>query len=340
MRPLKRIAPEWGLAAALLALVGASLAVGAYPVPVAQLPALLASAFDPGLKASPVERTVVLLVRAPRIVLAASAGAALGLAGATLQGLFRNPLVGPDIVGASAGAAFGGAFAILLAWAPALVVASAFTGGLGALALTLAVAALVRSAGALGVVLSGVVVAAFFGAGLTLLEVLADPNSGLQEVVYWLSGSFADADRDRILTLIVTALGPAALVLRLRWRLNLLAASDEGDARVLDPRLAALRWVMLAAAALLVAGQVAVSGVVGWVGLVAPHAARMMVGPDHRRLLPASALAGAVLTLGADALVRLDPVQEPPVGVLAALAGAPVFVLLFWRTQGRGWARG
>ncbi len=320
-----------------------SLTLGAYPVPARTVASVVAGLVMPSAVPdgswTESERVVVQLVRLPRVVLATLAGTGLGLSGAALQGLFRNPLVGPDIIGVSAGAACGGALAIMFAWPATGVVSAAFCGGLFAIALASSLARLGgQGSGLLGVVLAGVIVSAFFSAVLTLAESLADPQATLPSIVYWLMGSFAGADRDKIATLAVPTLSGAALLLGLRSRLNLLSLGD-ADAQALGLPVARLRWAVVALCALIVAAQVAVSGIVGWIGLIMPHLACMLVGPDHRRLLPVAGLLGGIFTPGVDDLARSATSQELPIGLLTALIGTPVFALLFWRTQGRGWHR-
>ncbi len=320
-----------------------SLLIGAYPVRVAHVAQIVGALLLPWpMPAQPgwseTEQVVIQIVRLPRVVLATLAGTGLGLSGAALQGMFRNPLVGPDIIGVSAGAACGGVLAILLAWPGAGVVALAFAGGLLAVALASGLARPGRGSGLLGLILAGVIVSAFFSALLTLAEYVADPQSTLPSIVYWLMGSFAGADGDKVATLATPTLACGGLLLGLRWRLNLLSLGDV-DATALGLRTGWLRWAMIALVALIVAAQVSVSGIVGWVGLIVPHLARMLVGPDHRRLLPAAGLIGGLFTLGIDDIARSVAGQELPIGLLTALVGTPVFALLFWRTQGGGWRR-
>ena len=326
-----------GLAAEL----ALSLMIGAYPVPPLTVLRLLAHLALPlPLPAHPAwsetEQVVVQSVRLPRVLVASVAGGGLGLAGAALQGLFRNPLVGPDIIGVSGGAACGGVLAILLGLSGGLVVALAFAGGLLAITLAAGLARAMRTGGALTVVLAGVVVGGFFAALLTLAEYVADPQSMLPAIVYWLLGSFADADRTKALTIGLATLVGGGLIVALRWRINLLSLGDT-DAAALGLQPNRLRWVILALVALIVAAQVAVSGIVGWAGLIVPHMARFVVGPDHRRLLPASGLVGAGFMLGVDDLARSVPSQELPIGLVTALIGTPAFALLLWRTHRLGW---
>jgi len=318
-----------------------SLTIGAYPVsPLTVVRILAHLALPVPLPASPpwsgTELVIVQSVRLPRVLVASIAGGGLGLSGAALQGLFRNPLVGPDIIGVSGGAACGGVLAIVLGVSSGLVVAFAFVGGLVATALAAGLARAIRAAGALTIVLAGVIVGGFFSALLTLAEYVADPQSTLPTIVYWLLGSFADVDRTKAITIGLVTLVGGGLIVALRWRINLLSLGDT-DAASLGVKPGRLRWVILALVALIVAAQVAVSGIVGWVGLIVPHMTRFVVGPDHRRLLPASALVGAGFMLGIDDLTRSVANQELPIGLVTALIGTPAFAVLLWRTHRVGW---
>ena len=318
-----------------------SLMIGAYPVPpMTVLRILIHLALPLPLPSTPswsgTEQLIVQSVRLPRVLVASIAGGGLGIAGSALQGLFRNPLVGPDIIGISGGAACGGVLAILLGLSGGQVVALAFAGGLIAVVLAAGLARAMRTGGALTVVLAGVVVGGFFSALLTLAEYLADPQSTLPAIVYWLLGSFAEADRTKAITLGAATLVGGCLIVALRWRINLLSLGDI-DAAALGVQPGRLRWTILSLVALIVAAQVAVSGIVGWVGLIVPHLARFVVGPDHRRLLPASAFVGAGFLLGVDDFARAVPSEELPVGLLTALIGTPAFAALLWRTHRLGW---
>ena len=330
------------LAVALLLLFLASLGIGSYPVPPGTVARVLAGAAwpwpDAGSAPSASEHIVIELVRLPRIALATFAGAGLGLAGAVLQGLLRNPLVGPDIVGVSGGAACGGVVALTLGFGGPALVASALVGGVAAI---IAAAGLTRLAptGPLAIVLSGVIVGSFCSALLTLLEYIADPASSLPQIIYWLLGSFADADRSAVLVMGGALAVAGTAVIGLRWRINLLSLGDT-EAAALGVRAGPVRWLLVVLVAILVAAQVSVSGIVGWVGLIVPHLARMLVGPDHRRLVPAAAIIGAIFVLGADDVARSWHAQELPVGLLTSIIGTPAFALLLWRTRARGWRRG
>ncbi|MDE2242749.1 MAG: iron ABC transporter permease [Bradyrhizobium sp.] len=282
---------------------------------------------------------VIEIIRLPRILLVTLCGMGLALSGATMQGVFRNPLVGPEIAGVSAGATLGGVIALMLGWASFGVVGLAFTGGLAALIAAFALANISGRASILALVLSGVIVSGFCSAIVGLLETLADPMTRLPTIVYWLLGSFVGATFEKVIVVAVVMLVAGTLLLAMRWRINLLSLSED-DATALGVEVNALRWTLMGLVAIMVAAQVSVSGGIGWVGLIVPHMARMIVGPDHSRLLPASALLGGMYLLAMDDLARVATSQEIPIGLLTSVVGTPIFAVLFWKTQARGWTNG
>jgi iron complex transport system permease protein len=243
--------------------------------------------------------------------------------------MFRNPLVSPDILGVSTGAALGAVLAIFLSLSVLLVQASAFAGGLVAVALVYGVGARLRGHDPLlALVLTGVVIGTLLGSAIALLKYLADPYNHLPAITYWLLGSLAAiAPRDLAAAAPLAALGLAPMLL-LRWRMNLLALPDD-EARALGVDTRRLRAVVVAAATLMTASAVAISGIIGWVGLLIPHAARLLVGPDFGRLLPLSMLLGAAFLLAVDTLCRTLASIEVPPGVLTAIIGTPFFLWLF-----------
>ncbi len=324
------------MTATLVVVFLVALSVGRYPVPLGHVLHALTSGMLGSDATTEPERTVVVLVRLPRLLLAVLVGGGLGLAGAALQATFRNPLVSPEIIGVSAGASFGGALAILLGLGSLFLVGGAFVFGLSALGL-LFVLTLGRSGTPmLMVVLGGVVVGSFFSALVAMATYVADPYTTLPAIVFWLLGSVAAASFTKVVVAAVPILAGVCVVLLLRWRLNVLSLGDE-EARALGMNPARLRWVVLVATSLVVAGAVAVSGVIAWVGLVVPHLVRMWVGPDHRVLLPVSFLAGAVYLLVIDTLARTMTAGEIPLGVLTAMIGAPVFFVVLRRNRDRVW---
>lgn len=280
---------------------------------------------------------VVWNIRLPRVGAALLVGAALAAAGASYQALFRNPLVSPDILGVSAGAGLGAVAGIFLSLPVAMIQGAAFVGGMAAVGAVTLVGAMLRGADqTLTLVLLGVVIGALAGAATSLLKVMADPYDQLPAITFWLLGSLASVTtRDVLPALPMVCVGLVPLVL-LRWRINVLSLGDE-DARALGVEAGRTRVVVIAAATLITASVTALAGVVGWVGLVIPHIARMLVGPGFGRLLPASALIGAGYLLVVDTLARSIASVEVPLGVLTAVIGAPFFVWLLARGR-RGWS--
>ncbi len=324
-------------AAVLSAVVLLALTVGRYNVPLWHVVQILAAQLVPfPVEASGTEQNVVLLVRMPRILLALLVGGGLAIGGAALQAIFRNPLVSPEIIGVSAGASFGGALALLLGLGSVLLVTGSFVFGLVALATLVLITSGRGGTPMLMIVLGGVVTGSFFSALVALVTYIADPNTTLPAIVFWLLGSVSTATFTKVLVALIPVLGGAVVLLALRWRINVLSLGDE-DAAALGVQPRPLRWVVLVAVSLIVAGAVAVSGVVSWVGLVIPHLARMWVGPDHRVLLPVSFLLGGAYIVLVDTVARTATAGEIPLGVLTALIGAPVFFLLLRRNRDRIW---
>ena len=322
------------LAVAVLAL-GAIL-VGPYPITLEQLArAVTGLFFDESTTTDQVD-TVLLSIRLPRVATALLVGAALSAAGAVYQGLFRNPLVSPDILGVSTGAGLGAVAAIFFSLPVIAIQGFAFVGGAITVTLVYLVANAVRNhEPTLVLVLSGVVIGALAGACISLLKILADPYDQLPAITFWLLGSLAGIrTSDLASALPAVLIGLIPLVL-LRWRMNLMALGDEEAATLgIDPR--RLRLLFVAAATLMTASVVAISGVIGWVGLVMPHIARLVVGPNFNRLLPAAMLMGAGYLLAVDTIARTLAETEIPLGVLTAFLGAPVFVWLL-ATGRRSW---
>lgn len=319
------------LALALAALAFFAVMIGPYDLSPVQTLAALVGQGDPQA------RIVVWNIRLPRVAAALLVGAALAAAGASYQSLFRNPLVSPDILGVSAGAGLGAVAGIFLSLPVAAIQASAFVGGMAAVGLVTLIASIVRNTDrTLTLVLIGVVVGALAGAATSLLKVMADPYDQLPAITFWLLGSLAAITTDDImpaLPAVLVGLVPLAL---LRWRINVLSLGDE-EARALGVEAGRTRFLVIAAATLITASVTALAGVVGWVGLVIPHIARMLVGPGFGRLLPTSVLIGAGYLLIVDTVARTIAQVEVPLGILTAAIGAPFFVWLLARGR-RGWS--
>jgi iron complex transport system permease protein len=316
-------------AAAVLFIAAWSMAVGSFPVRPADVVRVLWAALtggDAGVADN--VRAVVLQVRGPRVLAALAVGAALAAAGAAYQNLFRNPLVAPDILGVSAGGALGAVTGIFFGLPIAAVQGLAFAGGLAAVALVLAIGTWVRGHDrVLTLVLTGVVVGSLFGAGIAFAKYAADPYNQLPAITFWLLGSFSGVlPRDLAIALPLIGIAFVPLVL-LRWRVNVLSLPDD-EARALGVDVGRMRLAVIAAATLVTSAGVAIAGIIGWVGLVVPHAARLLVGAEFARVLPISALLGAAFMLLVDTLCRTIVPSELPPGVLTALVGTPVFIWL------------
>ena len=324
------------LALALFALMLAAIGIGKYPLSLGDIASAVGGAI---IGASPPDQASIVLfsIRVPRILAAVLVGAALAAAGAAYQGLFRNPLVSPDILGVSAGAGLGAVLGIFLSLPVAGVQLFAFAGGLATVALVYFIGSLVQNREpVLVLVLAGVVVGSLAGAGISLLKILADPYDQLPAIVFWLLGSLSSVRSAEVWSSApLVLLGLVPLVL-LRWRINVLSLGDD-EAKALGVEAGRQRLIVIAAATLMTASVVAVAGVIGWIGLVIPHLARMLVGPDFNRLLPASLLIGGGYMLLIDTLARTIAAIEIPLGVLTAIIGAPFFLWLLARGED-GWS--
>lgn len=279
--------------------------------------------------------TVILLIRMPRILAAVLVGSGLAVSGAALQGLFRNPLVSPYILGVSSGAGFGAALAILLSLSAFFIQVSAFGFGIAAVTLSMIISGSARRNGTLTLVLSGIIVSSFFTALISLLKYIADPTDKLPAIVFWLMGSLSSVSyRELAITAPITVAGIAVLLF-FGWQMNVLAMGEE-EAHSLGVNPKAVKAVVITASALITAASVSISGIIGWVGLVIPHIARMAVGPDYRKLIPVSALLGAGYLILMDDISRSAVSIEIPLGILTALIGAPIFAQVLRRSK-PGW---
>lgn len=325
------------VAAALAAITALAFSIGRYPVAFPDLLRVLwswlggaAHGLDPTIE------TVVLQIRGPRVIAALLVGASLAAAGAAYQNLFRNPLVSPDILGVSAGAAVGAVLGIFLSLGMMLTQSLAFAAGLATVGLVYLVARSVRGHDPLLVlVLAGVVLGSLLGACVALMKYLADPYNQLPAITFWLLGSLAAVtpqDLKFAAPLMLAGLLPLWL---LRWRINVLSL-DDGEAKALGVAAGRIRLAVIVAATLMTSAAVAVAGIIGWIGLVIPHFARMLTGPDFTRLMPVSMLLGAGFLVAVDTLARTAADIEVPLGVLTAFIGTPLFLWLLV-TARRGW---
>jgi iron complex transport system permease protein len=318
------------------ALVLAAALVGAYPLSTADIVAAMVRKLSGAAPIGQVD-TVLFEVRLPRVMAGVLVGAAIAAAGAAYQTLFRNPLVSPDILGVSTGAGLGAVLGIFLSLPVAGIQLMAFVTGLATVGLVYGIASLVHGREpVLVLVLAGVVVGSLAGAAVSLLKILADPYDQLPAIVFWLLGSLSAIRKGEVWTaapLVLIGLVPLVL---LRWRINVLSLGDE-EAKALGVEAGRLRMLVIAAATLVTASVVAISAVIGWVGLVIPHIARMLAGPSFDRLLPTAMLLGASYLLMVDTLARTMARIDVPIGILTAIIGAPFFLWLLARGR-EGWS--
>lgn len=276
--------------------------------------------------------TVVWNIRMPRILLACLVGCCLSAAGASYQGVFQNPMASPDILGASNGAAFGAALSILLGASMMGVAGGAFAMSMISMAVVLLIASKAKGNRIVGLILAGIMVGSLFSAGTSYIKLVADPSNELPQITYWLMGSLSGARMNQVLMVMIPmAIGLVPLLL-LRWRINLLTLGED-EARALGVNTSLLRLTVIACSTLITASSVAVSGMIGWVGLVIPHLLRRIVGSDYRYLLPASCMGGAIFLLLVDDVSRNLLAVEIPIGILTVFIGAPFFIYLLCRKE-------
>ncbi|WP_303864452.1 iron ABC transporter permease [Alkalibaculum bacchi] len=315
-----------------------SLVIGRYAISLPEFfNAILSKVFQSNTGESSTIETVLFNVRIPRILSALMVGAALSVAGASYQGLFKNPMVSPDILGASAGAGFGAALGILLSFGDFGVQILAFLFGLTAVAVTYLISMIIgRSNNAtLVLVLTGMVVSALFSSFISITKYVADPYDKLPAITFYLMGGLSSVTmKDVKILLIPLIVGIIPLIL-LRWKLNVLSFGEE-ESKALGIDTSKLRVVIIICSTLITAGAVSISGMIGWIGLIIPHIARMVVGPDFKVLLPSSLLIGSTFLLLVDDIARCTFSMEIPLGILTSLIGAPFFIYLLIKGR-RGW---
>lgn len=320
-----------GLGVAVIVAVAVSLMLGRYPIDPLEAIAMLVNCVVP-VEPSWTEQQATLFfnVRLPRILLALMVGCCLSVAGAAYQGTFQNPLVSPDILGASQGAAFGAAVAILAGFTAGMVSVSAFA--LLTVLLVLLISARAKGNHMMVVVLAGVMVSSLFQAGVSYAKLIADPTDELADITYWLMGSLTGAKMTQVTMIFPILLVGCIVLFALRWRINILTMGDD-EASTMGVNARLIRIIVIIAATFVTAACVCVTGMIGWVGLVIPHLCRMLIGADYRKLIPASMLMGAGFLLVVDDIARLATTAEIPIGILTAFVGAPFFLYLITRKK-------
>lgn len=338
----------WILGAVLLVLILLSFLLGRYPVSPVTVLAILLNKLLNGLSrpfsllfpevsdggihqfwTSSME-TVAWNIRFPRILLCCMVGCSLSTAGAAYQGVFQNPMASPDILGATNGAAFGAALAILMGASGQLITGAAFLSSVICVTLALLVSRIASGKRVLTLVLAGIMVGSLFSAGTSFIKLVADPSNQLSEITYWLMGSLSGADWEDVGMAVIPMLIGTVPLLFLRWRMNILTLGDD-EARTMGVNAVRVRSIVIFCATLITAASVAVSGLIGWVGLVIPHLSRKLVGNNYKHLLPASMLFGSAFLLVVDNVSRNLLATEIPIGILTAFIGAPFFIWLITR---------
>ena len=319
-----------GIALGILAAL-AALALGRFSLSPAQTAAVLISPFADNADITAAMKSVVFNVRLPRVLLALAAGAGLASAGAAFQALFSNPLATPDTLGVATGAAFGAVLGILLGADGFGIQIASLIMGLAAVALVYGISSVRSKTSILMLILSGLVIAAFFCALIALVKYVADPQDELPAVTFWLMGSMTGATLKSLALGLPFILVGAFVLYLLRWRLNALSLPAD-EAKSLGINLAQLRFAVIVSCTMISAAVVSMCGLIGWVGLLIPHFVRLIVGSSNERVVPASFVYGALFVLLCDTAARSATQMEIPVCILTAILGAPVFLILLRRS--------
>jgi iron complex transport system permease protein len=338
-RFIRRIVTPWTMLIVLpLLAMLLSLFIGRYSASPATVVSVFLSKIMPWVDFEiPSTAEVALIwVRLPRLILATLVGMSLAISGASFQGVFRNPLVSSHILGVASGASLGAGIAIIMDAPLWVIQLSAFCSGLLAVAMAYFIGRIFGQTGTLTIVLAGIIIGSLFGAMLSILKYGADPETKLPEITFWLMGSLAASNWSRVTMAVPPMIAGIVGLLLLRWKINVLSLGDE-EAKAMGVNTNILRAVIIVCCTVVTAAAVCVSGVIGWVGLVIPHIGRMLVGPDHKDLLPASLALGGTYLLLVDDLARTIASSEIPIGILTALIGTPFFAYILKR-RGAGWA--
>ena len=317
----------------LLLLAFLSLFLGRYTVSPWDVVEILAQKIT-GRSENTVNTTVIWDIRMPRILLAMLAGAGLSVSGAAFQGCFHNPLVSPDMLGVSAGAGFGAALGILLTnETGAFTAGLSFAMGLSSVFLSWFLSRIRKDGGTLSLVLAGVIVSAVFNALISFVKLVADTDSQLPAITFWLMGSLNGTTFRVLAAAVVPIAVGIGLLLAMRWQINILTLGDD-EARSLGINPVRVRMLVIFCATVITAATVMVAGIIGWVGLIVPNLCRMLVGADHRKMMPVCCVTGAAFLLAVDLLARSATAMEIPLGILTALIGAPFFALVYKKGDG------
>nr|WP_307772976.1 iron ABC transporter permease [Providencia stuartii] len=336
---MSRLAKQSLLATIFIICFIAALINGKYSLTINQLLSLLFSelGFQTAIE-DPRHHTVFWQIRFPRTLAAIMIGGGLAIAGAAYQGMFRNPLVSPDILGVSAGAGVGAVIGIFLGQSLIYIQLAAFIGGLLTVTLVCLIARMARQHDPiLSLVLVGVAISALCGSAISLMKILADPYTQLPSITFWLLGGLSSITQSDLLSALPIMLIGIIPLLLLRWRMNLLSLSDE-EAKSLGINVSLIRGIFIVSATLITASAVSIAGIIGWIGLIVPHITRMIVGANFRYQLPVSMMIGAIMLLITDTLARSIASIELPLGILTSAVGAPFFLAILLQARRVKWA--
>jgi iron complex transport system permease protein len=333
----ERLAKKWPL---LLVLPAAaflfSFSIGRFPITISELLHTLYYHFtDPSQIINPNMETTLFNIRLPRVLAVLTVGGGLSMAGAAYQGMFKNPMVSPDILGASAGAAFGACVAMLMELSTLWVQIFSFCGGIVAVFFAVAATRQFSRDAILGLVLGGMMVSTLFQSGTSAIKLLADADNKLPQITFWLMGSFNTMNNARLLSILLPMGAGFVILFFMRWQLNVLSFGEE-EARSLGIKTRRIRALVITASTLITASCVSVCGMVGWVGLVIPHMGRALAGPNFKRLIPLCAILGSTFLLLVDNVARTTFTVELPIGILTAFIGVPFFFFIFKYNKKRG----
>ena len=314
-----------------------SISIGQYHVTFGNVvKILLAEVFPIEQTWSNSEGIAVAAIRLPRTLAALLIGSALSVAGAAYQSMFKNPLVSPDILGVSSGASVGAALAILLGAGIVWVEISAFAGGIIAVSLTLLIPKLIRNNSIVMLVLAGIIVSGLSTSFMSVIRMVSDPATALADIVFWTMGSLARVRMTELFVVGPVIVACLVILLLLRYRLNVLSLGDK-EAQSLGVNVGLIRVVVITASTLLTACSVSIAGTVGWVGLVIPHVARMIAGPDNKKMLPLATLVGGIFMMVIDILSRTLTSMDIPIGVLTGFIGTPFFFFILLKQRRSLW---
>jgi len=321
-----------GLVAMLIGVF--SLTIGRFPVSASVIGQLIRSFFDPDSSTQEQIKTVIIDIRLPRIIAAFLVGGTLSITGAAYQGMFRNSMVSPSILGVSAGAGFGAALAILLGFSSIMLQGLSFFFGIVAVVTVYAISLATgrKHDRCLTLILSGMIVATVFTALLSVLKYIADPDNALPTIVYWLMGGLSEIEKTDLCFIATISMIGLVILSISGWKLDLLSFGDD-EAKTMGIRVERLRVTVIAVATLMTATAVSISGIIGWVGLIIPHISRMLIGPKNAELLPVAFLIGGIFLLIVDGFSRTVTTMEIPLGITTSLIGAPFFLFILMKTS-------